>query len=170
MFSCSGFDSLTAKHDLARWCHDNLLYQGKSSVVMHLGDHDPSGVSIFESVRDDVHAFLAKDVPHKDSEQVAEFRRVALTEEMVGYHQLPTAPPKKTDSRSERWESGGTCQLEALPPDMLAQTLETVIEDGNERNGRWTHPVLDSVQLEEDREAEVTSRRNIVRALPGATP
>jgi hypothetical protein len=51
-----------------------------------------------------------------------------------------------------------------------SQTLETVIEDGNERNGGWMRAVLDSVQLEEDREAEVTSRRNIVRALPGATP
>jgi hypothetical protein len=30
---------------------------------MHLGDHDQSGVSIFESVRDDVRAFLEKDVP-----------------------------------------------------------------------------------------------------------
>ncbi len=94
VFSGSGFDSLTAKHDLARWCHDNFAYRGKTSVVMHLGDHDPSGVSIFESVRDDVHALLAKDIPHKESEQVAEFRRVALTKEMVASYQLPTAPPK----------------------------------------------------------------------------
>jgi hypothetical protein len=58
-----GFDSLTATHDLARWYHDNFACRGKISAIMHLGDHDQSGVSIFGSVRDDVRAFLEKDVP-----------------------------------------------------------------------------------------------------------
>ena len=63
MRSCSGFDSLTATHDLARWCHDNFACQGNISAIMHLGDHDQTGISIFESVRDDVRITFKKDVP-----------------------------------------------------------------------------------------------------------
>ena len=39
---------------------------------------------------------------------------------------LPTAPPKKTDSRAASWK-GATCQLEALPPDMIATLLSDKI-------------------------------------------
>lgn len=54
--------------------------------------------------------------------------RVALTEEQVDEYELPTAPPKATDTRSASW-SGETCQLEALPPDVLADVIEEAIRD-----------------------------------------
>ena len=40
-----------------------------------------------------------------------QFRRVALTKEQVDGYELPTAPPKKSDSRSKKWK-GETCQLQ----------------------------------------------------------
>lgn len=49
-----------------------------------------------------------------------EFERVALTEDQVDDMGIPTAPPKKTDSRSKNWD-GDTAQLEAIPPDVLSQ-------------------------------------------------
>jgi len=157
VFSCSGFDSLTAKHDLARYCHDNAFYRGRSTVVLHLGDWDPSGVSIYESMREDVLAFVADDLSHLDPGTVANFRRVALTAEMVEEFGLPTAPPKRTDGRSARW-AGETCQLEALPPDELARVLSRTIEG-----------VLDLDTLRADREAEAQERRQISQALPSGT-
>ena len=54
--------------------------------------------------------------------------RVALTREQVDEFSLPTAPAKASDSRSSRW-TGGTCQLEALPPDLLAQIVRDAIEE-----------------------------------------
>lgn len=155
VFSCSGFDSLTAKHDLVRWCHDACFYEGKRPVVLHLGDYDPSGESIFEVIREDALAFLSEDLSHRPRSYF-KFQRVALTEEQVEIFDLPTSPPKTPDSRSRRWSGSGTCQLEALPPDTMADILVDEVE-------RW----IDLDTLTHDQEAEITARRNIVRALPG---
>ena len=121
VYSSGGFDSLTAKKRLA----DRICDMEKPAVILHLGDYDPSGVSIFDSVAADVSAFVEADKPH--GLVSVEFERVALTREQVHAHDLPTAPAKATDSRSKNW-TGGTCQLEALPPDVIADILKEAIE------------------------------------------
>src|SRR5918995_1294328 len=50
------------------------------------GDLDPSGVSIYESMREDVLAFVAGDVPHIAADEVAIFDRVALSRGQVEYY------------------------------------------------------------------------------------
>jgi len=120
-YSSGGFDSLTAKKDLA----DRICAVGKPTVILHLGDFDPSGEAIFECVAEDVAAFVAADRPHGMVE--VKFERVALTAQQVRDYDLPTAPAKVTDSRSKAW-TGGTCQLEALPPNVIAQMLRDAIE------------------------------------------
>lgn len=120
VYSSGGFDSLTAKKNLA----DRICQIAKPCVILHLGDLDPSGVSIFESVAEDVSAFVEAD---KFGDGVT-FERIALTLEQVRKYELPTAPPKATDTRSKGW-SGGTCQLEALPPDVIASILRKAIDD-----------------------------------------
>jgi hypothetical protein len=157
VYSCSGFDSLTAKYELAERCTKTYTYKGKPTVILHLGDHDPSGVSIYESMREDVLAFVAKDVPGADPEEVAIFERVALGPEQIARHGLTTYPPKPTDLRSGRWR-GDTCQLEALPPDVLAHILDRAIV--------WW---FDEYVLADDREKEQEERRKITRALPSGT-
>lgn len=159
VYSCSGFDSLTARRQLARWFHDTYVYRGKIPVMMHLGDYDPDGESIFESLVEDVAGFLEADAPHllKMPRDVL-FSRLALTEWQVRHYSLPTAPPKKTSSRTKRWAGEATCQLEALPPDTLRRIATGAVE------GR-----LDSGMLEAMREAEVTARRNIAGALPAGS-
>lgn len=120
-YSSGGFDSLTAKKNLA----NRICRIGKPTVILHLGDFDPSGQSIFDSVAEDVEAFVMADRPH-GYVNVA-FERVALTSRQVQQYDLPTAPPKATDSRSKGW-TGGTCQLEALPPNIIADILREEIE------------------------------------------
>lgn len=154
VYSCSGFDSLTAKHQLARHCAETFTYEGKATVILHLGDLDPSGVSIYESMKEDVLAFVSEDVPYNDPEDVAIFCRLALKEYQQRFYDLPTAPPKKSDGRSKRW-AGETCQLEALPPNTLARIVEMGIEH-----------FLDTDTLNENREAEQQERRKISYALP----
>ena len=156
VYSSSGFDSLTAKYDLAKHCAQEFTYHGKPTVILHLGDYDPSGVSIYHSMRADVLAFLTKDAPQAAPGSVAIFERVALNPRQISNYGLTTYPPKASDLRSGRW-SGATCQLEALPPDTLAGLLDASIR---------RH--LDPSILEEDREAEEQERRQIARALPPA--
>ena len=154
VYSCSGFDSLTARNQLARWCHDAFVYEGKRPVVFHLGDYDPDGESIFDSLVEDVRGFMSEDAPNVVKRAV--FQRVALTPEQVDRYGLPTAPPKKSSSRTKNWTGSATCQLEALPPDVLSRELIEHVE-----------MFLDHDHLEYAAEAEVTARRNIAGALPG---
>ena len=156
VYSCSGFDSLTAKYELARACASTFTYKGRPTVILHLGDLDPSGVSIYESMEEDVLTFVAKDVPHTNPKDVAIFERVALNRCQVEHYGLTTYPPKATDARSRRWE-GETCQLEALRPDTLADLLAGSIE-----------MFLDHRKLQQAREDEARERRMIARALPSA--
>lgn len=121
VYSSGGFDSLTAKKRLA----DRICAIGKEAIILHLGDYDPSGVSIFDAVAQDVEAFVMSDRPHGFVS--VEFERVALIEEQVRRFDLPTAPAKASDSRSKNW-TGGTCQLEALPPDQIAAILTEAID------------------------------------------
>jgi hypothetical protein len=103
-----------------------------------------------------VQAFVSEDVVHKDPEDVAIFQRVALTPFLIARYELAPYPPKAKDRRGG-WGNEETCQLEALPPEVLADLLDRSIR-------YW----LDEDTLEKDREVEVTARRNITRALPSA--
>jgi len=155
VYSCSGFDSLTAKYDLFTDVSRAHSWHGRRTVVLHLGDYDPSGESIFDVIAEDVHTFLADAIPHKDPQDVALFKRVALTPAMVEAYSLPTAPPKSSDSRTRGWEGTQTCQLEALLPDTLADIIRENIE-----------AFLSEEILDQDREFELEERRIIAKALP----
>jgi hypothetical protein len=155
VYSCSGFDSLTAKYDLVKDIAEAFTYRGRRTAVLHLGDYDPSGENIFDVIAEDVHVFLISMIPHKDPRSVALFRRVALTPELIREHNLPESPAKASDSRSKAWGGRGTCQLEALPPDVLANVLESEIRG-----------YLDLAILEADRADDIPTRRMIARELP----
>lgn len=120
VYSSSGFDSTTARKALA----DRICNVGKPAVILHLGDYDPSGAAIFQSLVDDVSAFVEADRPWNDI--TVRFERVALTAEQVVTFGLATAPAKASDSRSKRW-AGETCQLEALSPPQIAVLLKAAI-------------------------------------------
>ena len=123
VYSAGGFASLSATHEIA----ERALERNVPTVILHVGDFDPSGVSIFTAMMTDAAAFVEADRPIKTLEIIPV--RVALTAGQVELHELPTAPAKASDTRSRSW-SGGTCQLEAMPPDVLAVQVRAAI-------GQW---------------------------------
>jgi hypothetical protein len=92
-----------------------------------VGDFDPSGESIFTAMTEDAAEFVKAD--RVIMTQRIDAVRVALTQKQVELFELPTTPPKKTDKRSENWTGDGTCQLEALAPDLLAELITAAIDD-----------------------------------------
>lgn len=113
--SSGGFDSLTSKHEMAR----RIAEYGKAEIL-HIGDHDPSGVHIAMSLDQDLRAFL----DHYGGD--IEFTRLAVTPAQISDLGLPTAPPKRTDRR--RFE-GETTQCEAIPARHLRQIVIDAIQD-----------------------------------------
>ncbi len=115
VLSSGGFDSVTSKHQMAA----EMASMGWVEVL-HIGDHDPSGVHIFSSLAEDITAFAHSFGGETD------FCRLAVVPDQVEELSLPTAPPKPTDRRKF---SGQTCQAEAIPPDLLARILTDAIEE-----------------------------------------
>lgn len=118
-YATGGFSSVTVTHEIAQ----RVLYRGVPTVFLHVGDYDPSGESIFAAMSEDVAAFLEDE---GDGDRF-DAKRVALTLEQVRHYDLPTAPPKKSDTRSASWV-GDTCQLEAMDPATLSNVVRTAVE------------------------------------------
>jgi hypothetical protein len=148
VYSCGGFASLSAVREIV----DRAERRYEPTVFLHVGDYDPSGESIFTAMTEDAAAFLADDRLLATAEFIPE--RVALTAEQVALHHLPTAPPKTTDSRTARWR-GETCQLEALPPDVLAAIVADAIV-------KWLNPDIYRTHVRREDEERV----QMLRALP----
>lgn len=149
VYSSGGFDSLTSKHEAA----ERMAGRDVPTVVLHIGDHDPSGLALFEAAAEDVEAF----VDELGIEEVR-FERVVVTPEQIDRYALPTAPAKAQDKRSA-WVGGGTVQAEALPPDVLAaEVRQAVIAE------------LDMDAFEESSKTEAANREEIegiIRQLRG---
>ena len=110
--SSGGFDSLTSKHAIGK------QLAAEPTLVLHIGDHDPSGVHMFGSLGEDVKAFADYYGGN------VEFIRLAVTPAQVDQYDLPTAPPKTTDRRAF---TGLTTQAEALDPRTLSQLVQEAI-------------------------------------------
>ena len=137
VYSCGGFASLPAVRQIV----DRAYGRNVPTVLLHVGDFDPSGEAVFEHITEDASEFLLEDRILQTQEIIA--HRVALTRGQVSAYDLPSPPVKKAKSKSgkpskahetlhDRWkhEHGDhTCQLEALPPDVLAVLVRDAIED-----------------------------------------
>ncbi len=119
VLTSGGFDSLTAKHDLARELAA-AMDQGDPAEVLHLGDLDPSGVHLFSALAEDVAALCRALCGAEPA-----FTRLAVTREQADRLGLPTAPAKSTDRRRF---TGETVQCEAIDPATLADLLREAIE------------------------------------------
>jgi hypothetical protein len=151
VFTCGGFSSLTAVRQIA----ERAVARDVPTVLLHVGDLDPSGEAIFEAMVADAAAFVEAD--RVIQLQGVEGVRVALTTEQVAGRNLPTAPPKASDQRSRKWQ-GETCQLEALPPDELAAVVNVAIADR-----------IDLDVLEEQVRVEQLDRVDLWQGLPAGS-
>jgi hypothetical protein len=118
--SSGGYDSLTAKYELA----GEIVGAGIPVTILHLGDLDPSGEDIFTNIEEDVGAFVRQMAVDDDVEMKAV--RIAVTRSQALALDLPTTPPKTTDSRAKNFD-GETVQCEAIPPNLLNEIVRDEI-------------------------------------------
>lgn len=102
---------------------------GQTPVILHLGDHDPSGIDMTRDLRDRISMFM-EGSPF-------ELHRIALTMAQVEEVQPPPNPAKTSDSRfdgyaelygDESWE------LDALPPAYINELVTGMIEKHIDHN------------------------------------
>lgn len=89
---------------------------GQEPIILHFGDHDPSGVDMTRDIRDRLEAFGTP----------VDVRRLALNMDQIEQYDPPPNPAKESDSRykgylelygDESWE------LDALEPAVLAALI-----------------------------------------------
>jgi hypothetical protein len=88
-FSCRGYTSQSELWGAARRLRE-YERDGQKVVVIHLGDHDPSGIDMTRDIQDRLRLFRCQ----------AQVERIALNMDQVEQYQPPPNPAKLTDSRA----------------------------------------------------------------------
>lgn len=121
-FSCRGYSSSSGLYEAGKRLAA-FRGAGYETLILYLGDHDPSGVQMTQSTDDKVSLFAG---------HVVEFRRIALTMDQIDEHRPPANFVKETDSRTKWYvEEFGTedCwELDALGPRTVDEIIRSHIE------------------------------------------
>jgi hypothetical protein len=143
-FSCRGYTSQSELWGAAQRLH-HKINEGKRAVVIHLGDHDPSGVDMTRDIHERLAMFISQDsgnMPEKNSsvemweyvenaEPVLIVDRIALTMDQIRQFDPPPNPAKLTDSRASAYvERYGykSWELDALDPATLVGLIQASVE------------------------------------------
>lgn len=144
-FACRGYVS---QSELWRAAQRHLEFEenGHEVTVLHLGDHDPSGIDMTRDIQDRLWVFGTGTT----------VARIALNMDQIELYQPPPNPTKLTDSRAPDYiaEYGyDSWELDALAPSVLSELV--------------TDEVLylrDDHLWDEEREEEKTHRKMLREA------
>ena len=133
--SCRGYVSQSAMYRAAQRF---IAQTVEKCVLLHLGDHDPSGIDMSRDIQDRLTMFNA-DV---------EVKRIALNEEQVRQYSPPPNPAKTTDSRYDsyiRRYGDESWELDALDPKVISVLIDDAVAEYTDEE-RWQ----ELIQLEQE--------------------
>lgn len=142
-FSCRGYSSATEQYAAGKR-FARMDRQGKTCHILHLGDHDPSGLDMTRDNDDKAAMFSGVEVHVK---------RLALNMDQVEELRPPPNPAKMTDSRVGnyiRLHGRQSWELDALPPSYIDKVVDAAIRELID-----TETLDDVKRREEEESAEV---------------
>jgi hypothetical protein len=151
-FSCRGYTSQSEVWAAARRM-ERELRNDKNIVVIHLGDHDPSGIDMTRDITDRLNLFVDGDGFDADNLTV---HRIALNEDQVTQYNPPPNPAKLTDSRAEGYIAkfgNESWELDALEPNVIVDLIRNTVEQYIERD------------IWEEDEEEIAKERKTLTAI-----
>ena len=125
-FACRGYTSQSEMWGAAQRFVRHIR-NGKNVVILHFGDHDPSGIDMTRDIEDRIRMFARHHVGTK-ADSMIEIRRLALNMDQVNLYNPPENPAKVTDSRFASYEAvygDKSWELDALNP----RTLTKLVRD-----------------------------------------
>jgi len=141
-FSCRGYTSQSEMWVAAQRLIGHIN-DGQTPVIIHLGDHDPSGIDMTRDITDRLSMFL-----EHEGHDAMDVRRIALNMDQIDEYNPPPNPAKLSDSRSTSYvqEYGDdSWELDALDPAVMARLIERTIH-GVRDEALW------NAKVEQDRE------------------
>lgn len=163
-FSCRGYTSQSEMWESGRRIGRNLA-QGQPTLILHLGDHDPSGIDMTRDIVDRLNTFVYSDwiVDHarnlgaetgseaiyllqqslRSARSPVQVKRIALNYDQVEEYGCPPNPAKITDSRAKSYvqEHGyQSWELDALDPSVLHELIASHIRQ-NRDQAAWDRAI-----------------------------
>lgn len=123
-FSCRGYCSMTSIWDNAQRLRA-IAEEGGTPYILHLGDHDPSGIDMSRDIVERSRLFMNG---HGDK---LKFKRLALNKDQVEQYNPPENPAKSTDSRYAdyvREHGESSWELDALDPAVITEIIRDAVD------------------------------------------
>lgn len=120
--ACRGYLSQSEQYAAAKRFREHYD-NGRSPFVLHLGDHDPSGIDMTRDNNDRLGLFTG---------DVVEVRRLALNMDQVKKYKPPPNPAKTTDARFASYKEiygKKSWELDALDPRTLSNLIKDEVEE-----------------------------------------
>lgn len=116
-FACKGYVSQSEMWKASQRYKERAR-EDQNTVIIHLGDHDPSSVDMTRDISDrqDLFESMGCDV-----------QRIALTMDQIDQYDPPPNPAKVTDSRAKEYIKNygrESWELDALEPKVLSDLIE----------------------------------------------
>lgn len=129
-FACKGYTSASSIWEAA---HNRFLRKyhaaGQDTVIIHLGDHDPSGIHMTADIETRLSLFSTPT--GSGGRPTITVERIALNMPQIEEFEPPPSPTKEADPRSADYiaEFGETCwELDALEPALIVRMVRERIE------------------------------------------
>lgn len=127
-FSCRGYNS---QSNMWRAGQRMLSYinQGQEPIILHLGDHDPSGIDMTRDIQDRLTMFAGS----------VQVERLALNMDQVNQYNPPPSPAKITDSRAKDYiqkYGNDSWELDALDPNIISGLINDRVMELRD-DGLW---------------------------------
>ncbi len=129
-FACRGYASQTAFYDAGKRLQ-RYASEGKEIHIIHLGDHDPSGIDMSRDIQDRL-KLLSYDTEFT-------FHRIALNMDQINEMKPPPNPAKLTDSRCKEYIrrfGKSSWELDAIDPDKMKVLIQNKIKEYIDRD-KW---------------------------------
>jgi hypothetical protein len=164
-FACRGYTSQSEMWAAAQRLQEHIVIHEQKPVILHLGDHDPSGIDMSRDIEDRLNMFIEHDLDEQDNWPYwytsIFFNRLALNYDQIRLYNPPPNPAKFTDSRAASYiaEHGtSSWELDALSPTQIAEIIRRAVAAYTEQHKR--DAILRQQKEDRDKLTVVVTRWN----------
>lgn len=150
-FSCRGYTSASEMWTAGQRLR-SYAQNGQDPIVLHLGDHDPSGIDMTRDIEERLELF---------ADTAVTIERIALNRDQIDQYKPPPNPAKLTDSRADGYiakHGRSSWELDALDPNTLTQLIT-----------EWANRYIDQSAWEQVELLEAEHREMLTEAAKSLT-
>lgn len=159
LLAARGYPSVSIVREMTL---EHLVYPaecGQKVIVLHLGDHDPSGIDMTRDLKGRIALFAGVE---SDAIHV---KRIALTMDQIDDKQPPPNPAKTTDARFVGYQEeygDQSWELDALEPAYLVDLVQGEIDDYKDQD-LWDerHEAVEAIRAELTKTAATFKKKGI---------